>query len=114
MRVLQQVAGVAEQGQRIHRQVTVTAAETLPALGLVNGDDLGAQRAHGSEEESKLSKKNKTKTPVRLLGCAHLPAARRRVTEKVVDHVQLIFLHHDEALLPSLLPVHVRRPLDEK
>lgn len=55
VRVLQQIAGVTEQGQRIHRQVTVTAAETLPALGLINSDDLGAQRAYGSEEESKLS-----------------------------------------------------------
>lgn len=46
--------------------------------------------------------------------CTHLPATRCRVTEEVVNHVQLIFLHQDKALFSSLLPVHVRRPLDEK
>jgi len=44
----------------------------------------------------------------------HLPAARRRVTEEVIDHVQLFFFHHDKTLLASVIPVHIRRPLNEK
>lgn len=44
MCVLQQVTGVTEQRQqRLRWQVTVTAAEALPAFGLADGDDLGTQ-----------------------------------------------------------------------
>lgn len=44
VRILQQVTGVTEQRQqRLRWQVTVTAADALPPLGLVDGDDLGAQ-----------------------------------------------------------------------
>lgn len=40
MRVLQQVTGITEYGQRVNRQVSVATAETLPTLSLVDGDDL--------------------------------------------------------------------------
>lgn len=45
---------------------------------------------------------------------SHLPAAGRGVAEEVVDHVELVLLHHYETLLSGLPPVHVWRPLDEK
>ncbi len=45
MCVLQQITGIAEYGQCIHRQVSVTAAEALPTLSLINSDDLGAKQA---------------------------------------------------------------------
>lgn len=51
---------------------------------------------------------------VRPLYHTHLPATRGRVTKEVVDHVQLILLHNHKALFPSLLSVHIWRPLDEK
>lgn len=41
--VLQQVTGITEYGQCVHRQVSVIAAKALPALRLINGDDLGAK-----------------------------------------------------------------------
>lgn len=45
--VLQQITGVTENGQCIHRlSIAVTAAETLPTLSLINGDDLGAKQAY--------------------------------------------------------------------
>ena len=45
VRVLQQGAALSQQRQRVQRQVRLEAAEALPALGLVDGDDLGENKA---------------------------------------------------------------------
>ena len=121
MCVLQQVAGVTEHGQRVHR-VSVTAAETLPTLGLVDGDDLRAKaniKASQHPRSKSMARRLRWNTALKpgshfLFYWAHLPATGCRVAEEVVDHVQFIFLHNNEALLSSLLPVHIRRPLDEE
>ncbi len=49
--VLQEITGITEYRQRIHRQVSITAAETLPSLRLVDGDDLGAKQAYEGVKE---------------------------------------------------------------
>ena len=46
VRVLHQITGITECRQCIYRQVSVTAAKTLPTLRLINGDDLEAKQVH--------------------------------------------------------------------
>ena len=45
VRVLQQSAALPQHRQRVQRQVRLEAAEALPALGLVDRDDLGENKA---------------------------------------------------------------------
>lgn len=49
-----------------------------------------------------------------MLKFPHLPAAGGGLAEEVVDHVELVLLHHYEALLLGLLSVDVRGPLDKE